>query len=70
MRYPFILDCQAADDLGYVPATTYAETIGAICDWLVNAVGENDWRGIFPLFVNPLNDHFDYAVEDDFCARR
>jgi hypothetical protein len=44
---PFVIDTQAALDLGCIPATTYANAVGATCDWLVEMAQAGDWREQF-----------------------
>jgi nucleoside-diphosphate-sugar epimerase len=63
---PFVLDCRAALDLGYSPATTYADAVKPVCDWLAATVGEGDWKERFPLLARYSRDLFDYAAEDRF----
>jgi nucleoside-diphosphate-sugar epimerase len=65
---PFVLDTQAATALGYFPTTTYAQSIGPICDGLVEAAAGKDWRYIFPVLASYPYDLFDYALEDAFFA--
>ena len=40
----FVMDCQAALDLGYSPATSYADAVKLVRDWLVATVGDGDWK--------------------------
>ena len=63
---PFIVDCQAAYDLGYTPATTFADAIGVTCDWLVQDAGNGDWTERYPVLASYPRDHFDYRAEDAF----
>jgi len=63
---PFVLDVRAAVALGYLPVTTYAESVGTICDWLIEAAAGRDWREAFPVLASYPYDQFDYASEDDF----
>jgi nucleoside-diphosphate-sugar epimerase len=63
---PFVVDCRAALDLGYSPATTYADAVKLVCDWLVATVGDGDWKERFPVLARYPRDLFDYAVEDEF----
>jgi nucleoside-diphosphate-sugar epimerase len=63
---PFVLDCQAALDLGYSPATTYGDAVKLVCDWLVATAGDGDWKERFPVLARSPRDLFDYAVEDGF----
>jgi nucleoside-diphosphate-sugar epimerase len=67
---PFILDVRAAGELGYSPATTYADAVKLTCNWLVETASDGDWRERFPCF-RPPPDPFDYGEEDrllDACA--
>jgi nucleoside-diphosphate-sugar epimerase len=66
---PFIVDTQAALDLGYVPATTYANAVPAMCDWLVETARAGDWRERFPGCAR-WRDPFDYAAEDEFLGNQ
>lgn len=63
---PFVLDCRAALGLGYSPATTYADAVGATCDWLVGEAADGDWRERYPALAAYPRDLFDYAAEDAF----
>jgi nucleoside-diphosphate-sugar epimerase len=63
---PFAVDCRAAMDLGYSPATTYADAVKLVCDWLVATVGDGDWKERFPILASYPRDLFDYAIEDEF----
>ena len=65
---PFVLDCQAARDLGYVPKTTYADAMKSTCDWLVETAADGDWKARFPVLAAYPRDLFDYAAEDAFLA--
>ena len=67
---PFVLSCRAAVDLGYSPATTYADAVRPICDWLVETAGDGDWRERFSVLASYPWDLFDYAAEDDFLLAR
>jgi nucleoside-diphosphate-sugar epimerase len=62
---PLTLDTGAAATLGYRPATTYDDAVGATCDWLT-AHAATDWRERFPLLAAYPYDLFDYAAEDKF----
>jgi nucleoside-diphosphate-sugar epimerase len=62
--HPFVLDCRAALDLGYSPASTYAEAVKPACDWLVHRARQQDWKELV-LAADPWNP-FDYAAEDAF----
>jgi len=63
---PFVVDCRAALNLGYSPATVYADAVKLVCDWLVATVGDGDWKERFPILASYPRDLFDYAVEDEF----
>jgi nucleoside-diphosphate-sugar epimerase len=63
---PFVLNCQAALNLGYAPTVTYAEAVGPVCDWLAATAADGDWKGRFPRLAAQPRDHFDYAAEDKF----
>jgi len=62
---PFVLDLSAAAALGYAPATTYAQSIEAICDELSDGAKGEDWRERFPVLASYPYDQFDYQSEDD-----
>jgi nucleoside-diphosphate-sugar epimerase len=62
---PFVLDCQAALDIGYTPTSTYADAVGRVCDWLVATATDGDWNDRFARLASQRN-HFDYAIEDEF----
>ena len=59
---PFVLDLRAATELGYAPATTYADAVKLTCDWLVETASDGDWRERFPGMAR--SDLFDYCTED------
>jgi nucleoside-diphosphate-sugar epimerase len=65
---PFMVDCRAAQDLGYVPATSYTDAIRSTCDWLVASASEGDWKDRFPVLASYPRNLFDYAAEDAFFA--
>lgn len=67
---PFVVDCRAALDLGYSPATTYGDAVKPVCDWLVATAGDGDWKVRFPVLAGYRRDLFDYAAEDDFFSTR
>lgn len=69
LPHPFVLDTTAAEkEVGYLPATTYAHSVGATFDWLENEVAPGDWRALLPqLAAYPWN-LFDYEAEDRFLA--
>lgn len=66
---PYIIDVQAARDLGYMPATGYADAVPAACDWLVETAWQGDWRERFPVLAGYPGDLFDYAAEDRFFRK-
>jgi nucleoside-diphosphate-sugar epimerase len=67
---PYIVDTQAALELGYVPDTSYEEAVPAMCDWLVETACEGDWRERFPMLARYPRDLFDYAAEDEFLGNQ
>lgn len=67
---PFVVDCRAAEALGYAPATTYADAVKHTCDWLVATAGDGDWKDRFPRLASYPREHFDYAAEDAWFAAR
>lgn len=67
---PYIVDTQAALNLGYVPATGYADAVAGICSWLVETAHEGDWRERFPVLARYPRDLFDYAAEDEFLGNQ
>jgi nucleoside-diphosphate-sugar epimerase len=68
---PFLLDTSAAQRLGFVPAGSYAETVRAEIDWLVQAARSGDSAGVLPSpddsFFRPF---FGYAREDAWLDER
>jgi nucleoside-diphosphate-sugar epimerase len=62
--HPFVLDCRAAIELGYAPATTYADAVKTMCDWLVATAADGNWKDRFPVLAGYARDLFDYAAED------
>lgn len=62
---PFVLDTSAAERLGFVPAGSYAETVRAEVDWLVQAARSGDPAGVLPAPDDPyFRSFFGYARED------
>ena len=65
-RPPIILDTTASLDLGYAPVGSYAQTVPAALDWLVEAAR----AGLAPRtddpFFAPL---LHYAAEDRYLSR-
>ncbi len=68
---PFVLDTSAAQQLGFVPVGSYAETVGAELDWLVAAAKTGDPAGVLPPPQDPLFlPFFDYLREDAWLDER
>jgi nucleoside-diphosphate-sugar epimerase len=65
-RPPIVLDTTASLELGYVPVGSYAQTVPAAIDWLVESAraGHTPWNED-PFFA-PL---LDYAAEDRYLRR-
>lgn len=70
VQRPFVLDMSAATALGYRAETGYAATIGPICDWLIQATKDKDWRALFPVLASYSYDLFDYRAEDAWLETR
>lgn len=66
-RPPIILDTAASLDLGYIPVGSYAETVPAELDWLVEAARAGLAPGADDPFFAQL---LDYAAEDRYLAKR
>lgn len=66
---PFVLDNGAALALGYVPVTTYSQSVGAICDELARGDREG-WQTRFPVLAGYPYDLFDYEAEDACLKER
>ena len=64
VQRPFVLDTAAATALGYRPAATYPQTAAHVCEWLVDATADRDWRELFPTLAAYPQDLFDYRRED------
>jgi nucleoside-diphosphate-sugar epimerase len=61
---PFLVDMtKAEEELGYRPATSWAEAIGPQVEWLVDATRGGDWREVLPRGAQYLR--FDYDAEDE-----
>lgn len=61
---PFLVDMRKAEqELGYRPATTWADGIEAQVDWLIEATRDRDWRTVLPRGAQYLS--FDYEAEDE-----
>jgi nucleoside-diphosphate-sugar epimerase len=68
---PVVLDTSAARRLGFTPAGSYAETVWAEVDWLVQASKAGDPAGVLPPPDDPFfQPFFDYAREDAWLAAR
>ncbi|WP_197021517.1 NAD(P)-dependent oxidoreductase [Cellulomonas sp. HZM] len=49
---PLVLDSsRAVRELGFVAPGTYADTVAASVEWLVDAARDRDWREVFPAFA-------------------
>lgn len=68
---PFALNTSAAQRLGFVPIGSYAETVKAEIDWLVQAARSGDPAGVLPSpedrYFRPF---FDYPREDAWLDGR
>jgi nucleoside-diphosphate-sugar epimerase len=63
---PVVLDMtEAALEVGYRPVTTYERSVGATCDWLVEATRERPWQELMPRMAEYMHDAFEYAAEDE-----
>jgi len=65
---PFILDNSAALAIGYEPVTTYAQSVGEICDELAAGETGSAWRDRFPVLASYPFDLFDYPAKDLFFS--
>lgn len=65
-RPPIILDTTASLDLGYVPVGSYAQTVPAELDWLVEAARAGLTPSTGDPFFAPL---LDYAAEDRYLSQ-
>ncbi|MHB8574803.1 MAG: NAD-dependent epimerase/dehydratase family protein [Dehalococcoidia bacterium] len=65
-RPPIILDTTASRDLGYSPVGSYAQTVPAELDWLVEAARAGRAPTTEDPFFAPL---LDYAAEDRYLSR-
>jgi nucleoside-diphosphate-sugar epimerase len=54
---------KAEQDLGYEPATTWADAIPGQVEWLIEATRDRDWREVIPRGAQYLS--FDYEAEDE-----
>ena len=61
---PLLVDMRKAErELGYRPATTWADALPRQVEWLVEATSGRDWREVLPRGAQYLG--FDYAAEDE-----
>jgi nucleoside-diphosphate-sugar epimerase len=68
---PFTLDTSAAQRLGFVPVGSYAETVKAEVDPLVQAARSGDPDGVLPSPADPyFQPFFDYARENTWLDGR
>jgi nucleoside-diphosphate-sugar epimerase len=62
---PLIVDMtKAGQELGYVPAATWAEALPRQVQWLIDAMRGREWRDVLTRGANYLQ--FDYDAEDRF----
>jgi hypothetical protein len=65
---PVIADMSAAgSELAYVQPLSYAEAMADTLPWAIEAVGDRDWREVFPTLAR-YPELFDYAAEDAWLA--
>ncbi|QWK80792.1 NAD-dependent epimerase/dehydratase family protein [Ochrobactrum sp. BTU1] len=64
---PFTLSTEAARQIGYTPATDYARSVFATCEWLRNSADEK-WQKRFPVLAGYTVPLFDYEAEDAFFS--
>jgi nucleoside-diphosphate-sugar epimerase len=65
---PLLVDMtKAEEELGYRPATPWAEALPAQVDWLLEATRDRDWREVLPRGAQYLD--FDYEREDELVSR-
>ncbi len=62
---PIVVDMHRAAQIGYKPVTDYASYAPEVCQWLIDAARDRDWREIFPV-LKRFPELFDYAAEDNF----
>jgi nucleoside-diphosphate-sugar epimerase len=64
---PLLVDMAKAErELGYRPATTWADALPRQVEWLIDATRDRDWREVLPRGAEYLQ--FDYEREDEFVA--
>jgi nucleoside-diphosphate-sugar epimerase len=62
---PLLVDMSKAErELGYRPATTWADALPRQVEWLLDATRDRDWREVLPRGAEYLQ--FDYEREDEF----
>jgi nucleoside-diphosphate-sugar epimerase len=62
---PLLVDMAKAErELGYRPATTWADALPRQVEWLIGATRGRDWREVLPRGAEYLQ--FDYEGEDEF----
>jgi nucleoside-diphosphate-sugar epimerase len=66
---PFIVSTDAAQRLGYTPATDYAQAAPLTCEWL-RGQATNGWQERFPVLAAYQIPLFDYEAEDEFFRGR
>jgi nucleoside-diphosphate-sugar epimerase len=65
---PLLVDMAKAErELGYRPATTWADALPRQVEWLLEATRDRDWRELLPRGADHLP--FDYEREDELVAR-
>lgn len=58
---------RARELLGYIPAMAYTEQLSDDVAWLLQAIGDRDWRTVLPDLANNYpTDFFDYRAEDAY----
>lgn len=62
---PFTVSTDAAQRLGYTPATDYAQAAPRICEWL-RGQKTDGWQERFPVLAAYQRPLFDYEAEDAF----
>jgi nucleoside-diphosphate-sugar epimerase len=66
---PLLVDMAKAErDLGYRPATRWADALPRQVRWLIDATTDRDWRDVLTRGADYLK--FDYESEDEFVAGR
>jgi nucleoside-diphosphate-sugar epimerase len=64
---PLLVDMTKAEfELGYRPATTWADALPRQVEWLLDATRDRDWREVLPRGAEYLQ--FDYEAEDQLVA--